>query len=52
MWQLEMIFAWAVSAQGINAISAALSLWAALADEPLWPGLVMAGFLLALACVG
>lgn len=52
MWQLEMIFTWAVSAQGINAISAALSLWAALADEPLWPGLVMAGFLLALACVG
>ena len=52
MWQLETIFAWAVSAQGINAISAALSLWAALADNPLWPGLAMAGFLLALACMG
>ena len=52
MWQLETIFAWAVSAQGINAISAALSLWAALADNPLWPGLAMAGFLLALAFMG
>ena len=52
MWQIKKLLTWAVSPQGINVISAALSLWAALADNPLWPGLAMAGFLLAMACVG